>query len=69
MTANKKIGLYKSNNIKKSNKVKNIKAKAVKVVAGSGKIKGGRDLVKVLYENRYYWAIRKNKAKIRQLKK
>ena len=69
ITANKKLGLYKSNNIKKSNKVKTIKEKSVKVVAGSGKIKGGRDLVKVLYDNKYYWAIRKNKAKLRQLKK
>lgn len=68
-TANKKLGLYKSNNIKKGNKVKTIKASSVKVVAGSGKIKGGRDLVKVLYNNRYYWAIRKNKANFRQLKR
>ncbi len=68
-TPNKKIGLYKSGNMKKRNRVKSIKAGTVKVVAGSGKIKNGRDIVKVLYDNRYYWAIRKTKAKVRQLKR
>ena len=68
-TPNKKIALYKSGNMKKRNRVKSIKAGMVKVVAGSGKIKNGRDIVKVLYDNRYYWAIRKTKAKVRQLKR
>ncbi len=68
-TPNKKIGLYKSGNMKKRNRVKSVKAGTVKVVAGSGKIKNGRDIVKVLYDNRYYWAIRKTKAKVRQLKR
>ena len=68
-TANKKLGLYKSNNIKKSNKVKIIKAGSVKVVAGSGKTKGGRELIKVLYGNRYYWAIRKNRLGKKQLER
>lgn len=68
-TPNKKIGLYTSGNMKKRNRVKSIKAGTVKVVAGSGKIKNGRDIVKVLYDNRYYWAIRKTKAKVRQLKR
>ena len=63
------LRLYKSSNIKKKNKVKTINAKTVKVVAGSGKIKNGRDIVKVLYDNRYYWAIRKTKAKVRHLKR
>ncbi len=68
-TVNKKIGLYKSANIKKKNKFKSIKTGTVKVVAGSGKIKNGRDIVKVLYNNRYYWAIRTTKTKIKQLKR
>ena len=69
VTKKGKIGLYKSSNIKRKNKVKNIKAKTVKIVAGSGKKKGGRELVKVLYDNCYYWAIRKNMLNIRQLKR
>lgn len=69
MTPNKKIGLYKSGNIKKKNRLKKIKADKIKVVAGSGKIKNGRDIVKVLYDNRYYWVIRTTKAKIKQLKR
>ncbi len=68
-TANKKIGLYKSSNTKKKSRVKLVKADTVKAVAGSGKIKNGRDIVKVLYDNRYYWAIRTTKAKIKQLKR
>ncbi len=66
---NGKLGLYKSSSIERKNKVKTIKAKTVKVIAGSGKVKGGRELVKVLYDNRYYWAIRINKSGIRQLKR
>lgn len=62
-----KIGLYKSSNTEKKNKVKDIKAKSVKVVAGSGKLKNGRDIVKVLYKNKYYWAIRKNRLGKKQL--
>ena len=62
------LGLYKSSSIKKKNKVKTINAKSVKVV-GSGKVKGGRELVKVLYENRYYWAIRKTITKKQQLRR
>ncbi len=69
VTAKKKLGLYKSSKIKKSNRVKTIEANSVKVVAGSGKVKGGREIVKVLYNNRYYWAIRKNKVGKRQLKR
>ena len=68
ITKKGKLGLYKSSSIKKKNKVKSIKAKTVKVVAGSGKVKGGRELVKVLYDNRYYWAIRKTRTKKQQLK-
>lgn len=63
------LGLYKSGNTIKKNKVKTINAKTVQVVAGSGKVKNGREIVKVLYDNRYYWAIRTTKAKIKQLKK
>lgn len=63
------LGLYKSTIIKKKNKVKTINAKTVKVVAGSGKKKGGRELVKVLYDNRYYWAIRKTRMKKQQLRR
>ena len=69
VTRKGKIGLYKSSNIKEKNKVKNIKAKTVRVVAGSGKVKDGRDIVKVLYNNRYYWLIRVNKSGVRQLKR
>ena len=69
VTRKGKIGLYKSSNIKEKNKVKNIKAKTVRVVAGSGKVKDGRDIVKVLYNNRYYWSIRVNKSGVRQLKR
>ena len=69
VTGNKKIGLYKSGNIKKKNRYKTIKTGTVKVVAGSGKMKDGRDIVKVLYNNRYYWAIRTTKTKIKQLKR
>ena len=68
ITKKGKLGLYKSSSIKKKNKVKSIKAKTVKVVAGSGKVKGCRELVKVLYDNRYYWAIRKTRTKKQQLK-
>ena len=68
ITKKGKLGLYKSSSIKKKNKVKSIKAKTVTVVAGSGKVKDGRELVKVLYDNRYYWAIRKTRAKNKQLK-
>lgn len=68
-TLNKKIGLYMSQNIKKKNKFKNIKTDTVQVVAGSGMIKDGRDIVKVLYDNRYYWAIRINKSGLRKLKR
>ena len=63
------LGLYKSSNIKGKTKVKTINAKTVKVVSGSGKIKDGRDIVKVLYNNRYYWAIRTTKSKKRQLER
>ena len=63
------LGLYKSSSIKKKNKVKTINAKSVKVVAGSGKVKGGREIVKVLYDNRYYWAIRKTITKKQQLRR
>ena len=69
VTKKGKLGLYKSTSIKKKNKVKTIKAKTVAVVAGSGKKKGGRELVKVLYNNRYYWAIRKTKTKKQQLRR
>ena len=68
-TKNKQLGLYKSSIVKKSNKVKTIKAKSVKVVAGSGITKGGRKLVKVLYDNKYYWAIRKNRLGKKQLER
>lgn len=61
------IGLYKSSTIKKSNKVKTAIANSVNVVAGSGITKGGRELIKVLYGNRYYWAIRKNRLGNKQL--
>ena len=69
ITKKGKPGLYKSSSIKKKNKVKSIKAKTVKVVAGSGEKKGGRELVKVLYDNRYYWAIRKTRTKKQQLRR
>ena len=69
ITKKGKLGLYKSSSIKKKNKVKSIKAKTVKVVAGSGEKKGGRELVKVLYDNRYYWAIRKTRTKKQQLRR
>lgn len=69
ITKKKKLGLYKSAEISKKNKVKNVQADKIKVVAGSGKIKNGRDIVKVLYDNRYYWAIRVNKSGVRQLRK
>ena len=69
VTKKGKLGLYKSSSIKRKNKVKNIKAKTVKVVAGSGKKKSGRELVKVLYDNRYYWAIRKTRTKKQQLRR
>ena len=68
ITKKGKLGLYKSTSIKKKNKV-SIKAKTVKVVAGSGEKKGGRELVKVLYDNRYYWAIRKTRTKKQQLRR
>ena len=70
-TTNKKLGLYKSSNIKKSNRVKLIKPTdgIVEVIAGSGKKKNGRDIVKVLYKNHYYWAIRTTKSKRRHLKR
>lgn len=68
-TANKKLGLYKSNNIKKSNKSKTINASSIRVVAGSGIIKGGRELVKVRYGHCYYWAIRKNRLGKKQLER
>lgn len=67
-TKNKQLGLYKSSAIKKSNKAKTVSANSVKVVAGSGITKGGRELIKVLYGNRYYWAIRKNRLGKKQLK-
>ena len=69
VTKKGKLGLYKSSSIKRKNKVKTIKAKTVKVVAGSGKVKSGRELVKVLYDNRYYWAIRKTRTKKQQLRR
>ncbi len=69
VTPKGKIGLYKSSNINRKNKVKNIKADNIKAVAGSGRIKDGRDIVKVLYDNRYYWSIRVNKSGVRQLKR
>ena len=69
VTPKSKLGIYKSSKINRSNKINNIKADNVKVVAGSGRKKGGRELVKVLYDNRYYWAIRKNKFHFRQLKR
>ncbi len=66
---NGKLGLYKSSSIERKNKVKTIKAKTVKVVAGSGKVKDDRELVKVLYANCYYWAIRKTISKKQQLRR
>lgn len=68
-TKNKQLGLYKSSNIKKSNKAKTVSANSVKVVAGSGITKGGRELVKVRYGHCYYWAIRKNKLGKKQLER
>ena len=69
VTKKGKLGLYKSSSIKRKNKVKTIKEKTVKVIAGSGKVKSGRELVKVLYDNRYYWAIRKTRTKKQQLRR
>ena len=66
---NGKIPLYIKANCNKKNKVKTIKAGAIDVVAGSGKIKNGKDVVKVLYNNRYYWTLRISKAKSRKLKR
>lgn len=68
-TKNQQLGLYKSSAIKKSNKVKTIKASSVKVVAGSGITKGGRELVKVKFGHCYYWAIRKNRLGKKQLER
>ena len=68
-TKNKQLGLYKSSTIKKSNKVKTVNASSVKVVAGSGITKGGRELVKVRYSHCYYWAIRKNRLGKKQLER
>ena len=69
VTKNKQLGLYKSSTIKKSNKVKTVNASSVKVVAGSGIIKGGRELVKVRHGHCYYWAIRKNRLGKKQLER
>ena len=69
VTKKGKLGLYKSSSIKRKNKIKSIKEKTVKVIAGSGKVKSGRELVKVLYDNRYYWAIRKTRTKKQQLRR
>lgn len=63
------IGLYKSSAIKKSNKAKTVSANSVKVVAGSGITKGGRELVKVRHDHCYYWAIRKNRLGKKQLER
>lgn len=63
------IGLYKSSAIKKSNKVKMAIASSIRVVAGSGITKGGRELVKVRYGHCYYWAIRKNRLGGKQLER
>ena len=62
------MAAMKKTYLTEKNKVKSIKAKTVTVVAGSGKVKDGRELVKVLYDNRYYWAIRKTRTKKQQLK-
>ena len=67
ITKNGSLGLYRSGNTNKKNKVRTINAKTVKVVAGSGKVKNGKDIVKVVCDNQYYWAIRKNRYGIRQL--
>lgn len=63
------IGLYKSSAIKRSNKVKTANASSIRVVAGSGIIKGGRELVRVRYGHCYYWAIRKNRLGKKQLER
>ena len=67
ITKNGSVGLYRSGNTNKKNKVRTINAKTVKVVAGSGKVKNGKDIVRVFCDNQYYWAIRKNRFGIRQL--
>ena len=66
-TKNKLLGLYKSSAIKKNNKVKTVSANSIRVVAGSGITKGGRELVKVRYGHCYYWATRKNRLGKKQL--
>ena len=70
-TLNGKLGLYRNSGTKKAGRVKLIKPAngIVTVVSGTGKLKNGRDVVKVLYDNRYYWAIRKTKAMKQQLRR
>lgn len=64
-TANKSIGLYLSIGGKRA---KLIKTKKLNVVPGSGQKINGRDWVKVVYGKCLYYAIRTNKAKVKQLK-
>ncbi len=63
------IGLYKSSAIKRSNKVKTANASSIRVVAGSGITKGGRELVRVRHSHCYYWAIRKNRLGKKQMER
>lgn len=64
-TANKNIGLYLSIGGKRE---KLIKANKLEVIAGSGQKVNGREWVKVVHKKRLYYAIRTNKAKVKQLK-
>lgn len=65
---NGKVPLYTKANCNLTSKAKTIKVKTVKVVSGSGKIdKNGKDVVRVLYNNRYYWTVRTTKKAVFKL--
>ena len=67
---NGKIPLYTKANCNAKNKAESIKAKTVNVVSGSGKTaKNGKDVVRVIYNNRYYWTVRISKKGVKRLQK
>lgn len=67
---NGKIPLYTAANCNIKNKACAVKADTISVVSGSGKIaKNGKDVVRVIYDNRYYWTVRTSKNGIKNLKR
>ena len=67
---NGKIPLYTVAKCNLKDKARTVKADTISVVSGSGKIaKNGKDVVRVIHDNRYYWTVRTGINGSKKLKK